>query len=172
VTSGGNCSECQGLIVFGRWQTNDTDFEDMLLYPIGPQIRPIDPTITGEYAADFREACSVINLSPKASAAISRRLLQHIIREKAGIRKRNLDDEINAVIAQGLLPPDLADDLDMIRTIGNFAAHPIKSTNTGEVVGVEPGEAEVLLDVLGELLEFYFVRPLTAKSVATPSTQS
>jgi hypothetical protein len=32
--------------------------------------------------------------------------------------------------------------LDAIRTIGNFAAHPIKSTSSGEIVDVEPGEAE------------------------------
>jgi hypothetical protein len=29
-----------------------------------------------------------------------------------------------------------------VRTIGNFAAHPIKSTSTGTIVDVEPGEAE------------------------------
>lgn len=46
-----------------------------------------------------------------------------------------------------------------IRMIGNFAAHPMTSTNTGEVVDVEPGEAEFLLSVLEELLDYYFVRP-------------
>ena len=30
----------------------------------------------------------------------------------------------------------------------NFAAHPIKSMHTGEVIEVEPGEAEWLLDTL------------------------
>jgi hypothetical protein len=42
----------------------------------------------------------------------------------------------------------------MIRTVGNFAAHRIKSTNTGEVVDVEPGEAEHLLNALEELLDY------------------
>lgn len=38
-------------------------------------------------------------------------------------------------------------------------------TNTGLILGVEPGEAEWLLDVLEALFDFYFVRParLTAK---------
>jgi len=56
------------------------------------------------------------------------------------------------------LPSDLAEDLDAIRAIGNFAAHPIKSKNTGQIVDVEPGEAEHLLTVLEELFDFYFVR--------------
>jgi hypothetical protein len=52
----------------------------------------------------------------------------------------------------------LADDLDAIRVLGNFAAHPIKSTNTGEIVEVEPGEAQWGLDVLNGLLDFYYVQ--------------
>jgi hypothetical protein len=50
-----------------------------------------------------------------------------------------------------------------VRVIGNFAAHPIKSTNTGEVVAVEPGEAEFLLDVLDGVFGFYFVQPEVAR---------
>lgn len=40
--------------------------------------------------------------------------------------------------------------------MGNFAAHPIKDTNTGEIVEVELGEAEWTLEVLEGILEFYF----------------
>jgi hypothetical protein len=49
--------------------------------------------------------------------------------------------------------------LHHVRVIGNFAAHPEKSTSTGEIVDVEPGEAEWTLDVLDSLFDFYFVRP-------------
>jgi hypothetical protein len=40
-----------------------------------------------------------------------------------------------------------------------FGAHPIKSTSTGEIVEVEPGEAQWNLDVLDSLFDFYFVAP-------------
>jgi len=40
------------------------------------------------------------------------------------------------------LPGHLAEDLDAIRNVGNFAAHPMKSTHTGDIVEVEPQEAE------------------------------
>ncbi len=38
--------------------------------------------------------------------------------------------------------------IDAVRVIGNFAAHPIKSKSTGEIVDVEPGEAEWNLNTL------------------------
>jgi Domain of unknown function (DUF4145) len=157
------------MIVLAQWTSGDPNMVSgrqaaemgmkLLLYPTGPRIRPIPPEVTDVYAEDFREACAVLDISPKASAGLSRRLLQHIIREKAGIRKRSLDEEIDAVMAEGDLPVGLAEDLDMIRTLGNFAAHPTKSTNTGEVVDVEPGEAEATLDLVEELLDHYIVKP-------------
>jgi hypothetical protein len=45
------------------------------------------------------------------------------------------------------------------RNVGNFAAHPLKDTNTGEIVEVDPGEAEWLLDVNESLFDFVFVQP-------------
>ena len=55
--------------------------------------------------------------------------------------------------------------LDAVRNIGNFAAHPIKSLGSGEIMDVEPGEAEWSLAVLKELFGFYFVRSSTPRSL-------
>jgi len=49
--------------------------------------------------------------------------------------------------------------LDAVRHFGNFGAHPEKEAATGEVIDVEPGEAEWCLDILETLFEFYFVQP-------------
>ena len=62
------------------------------------------------------------------------------------------------------MPTHIAEDLDAIRNIGNFAAHPQKSVNTGVIMPVEPNEAEWNLDVLEMLFDFYYVQP--AKSAA------
>lgn len=43
--------------------------------------------------------------------------------------------------------------------IGNFAAHPEKSQSTGQIVPVEPREAESNLAVLEALFDFYYVQP-------------
>jgi Domain of unknown function (DUF4145) len=58
-----------------------------------------------------------------------------------------------------VVPSHIAGDLHALRSIGNFAAHPLKSTNTGEIVDVENEEAEWNLDVLELLFDFYFVQP-------------
>ncbi len=54
-------------------------------------------------------------------------------------------------------------ELDAVRNIGNFAAHPLKSQSTGEIVEVEPGEAEWNLEVLEMLFDFYYVQPAHAQ---------
>lgn len=125
--------------------------------------RPVAAEVEKRYADDYKQASAILTNSPKASAALSRRLVQDIIREKAGIKKKTLDAEITELIKSGQLPSWLASNVDSIRAVGNFAAHPIKSTNTGDVVDVEPGEAEFLLDVLDDLFDFYFVQPAKAK---------
>ena len=66
--------------------------------------------------------------------------------------------EIQEVIDTGKLPSHIAESIDAIRNTGNFAAHPAKSTSTGEIIEVEPGEAEWNLDVLESLFDYYYVQ--------------
>ena len=129
---------------------------------------PLGPEVPGDHAENYREASWVFPDSPKASAALSRRALQGLLREVGNVKPSDLSNEIEQVLKIGGLPSHLADAIDAVRNIGNFAAHPVKSSNTGEIVDVEPGEAEWLLDVLEGLFDFYFVQPaiLERKRVA------
>jgi hypothetical protein len=61
------------------------------------------------------------------------------------------------------LPSYLADSIDGIRNYGNFAAHPMKSTNTGEILEVEPNEAEWNLETLERLFDFYYHQPAVTR---------
>lgn len=101
--------------------------------------------------------------SAKASAALSRRCLQQLLRDFEKVKPGNLADEIQEVIDRGKLPSHIAESIDAVRNIGNFAAHPAKSQKTGEIVPVEPGEAEWNLNVLESLFDFYFVQPAVVK---------
>lgn len=161
-----NCPACKKLVVFlfnGKYDAKDKDFERIynssLVKPRNISRSPIDPEILERFGEDYNEACLVLNDSPKASAALSRRCLQNLLREKAGIKPGNLSDEIQQVIDSKQLPTALSDSIDCIRNIGNFAAHPLKSKSTGEIVDVEPGEAEWNLEVLELLFDFYLVQP-------------
>ena len=83
--------------------------------------------------------------------------------EHVGIKESSLDKEIQKLLDKKVLPTQIAQALDAVRQVGNFAAHPIKDKNTGEIVDVEPEEAEWLLDVLEMLFDFYFVAPAVAQ---------
>ncbi|MBV5280876.1 MAG: DUF4145 domain-containing protein [Paludibacter sp.] len=138
--------------------------EDRLVRPITSSRPPVAKEVEVMFSSDYNEACLVLGFSPKSSAALSRRCLQNLLREKAGVKKGDLAREIQEVIDSKSLPTYLAENIDAIRNIGNFAAHPQKSTATGEIIDIEPGEAEWLLDVLEMLFDFYFVQPALAKA--------
>ena len=107
----------------------------------------------------------VLPLSQNASAALARRCLQAVLRDGGKVKPRDLSKEIDEALPN--LPTYLAENLDAVRNIGNFAAHPNKSTSTGEIVDAEPGEAEWCLDVLEGLFDFYYVQPARAKEKRT-----
>jgi hypothetical protein len=130
---------------------------ESLVRPKAPARASLPPDVPDLFAADYREACLVLPDSAKASAALSRRCLQNLLREQFKVKPSNLSDEIDEVLPE--LPSHLAGAVDGIRNLGNFAAHPMKSTNSGEILDVEPGEAEWCLDVLESLFDFCFVQP-------------
>ncbi len=164
------CPACEDYIFFLRRsfvdnsglssERVDTEF---MIWPKAPA-RPIPTEVPSPFAQEFKEACLILPDSAKASAALSRRCLQRLLREKAKVKPSNLADEIQQLLDTGSLPSHIADAIDAVRNIGNFAAHPIKSESTGEIIDVEPGEAEWLLDTLETLFEFYIVQPIILKN--------
>ncbi len=135
------------------------DYTETLMYPKNKRIvnsEDIPPT----YLEDYDEAIKVLPASPKASAALSRRLLQNILREEFQISKRSLAQEIQMFIELDGIPSHITDAVDAVRNIGNLAAHPTKNEKTGEIVPVENGEAEWLIEVIEALFDFTFIQPI------------
>jgi len=167
------CPECKRLILilFGRGKRKITTknkglvemdgiFENRYILPKSINRDPIPKEVDNKYKNDFEEACLVLSDSPKASAALSRRSLQAILvdKGKASLEK-NLYQQIQEVIDSKDLPSRLARNLHAVREIGNFAAHERKSTHSGEIIDVEPEEAEWNLEVIEGLFDHYFVLP-------------
>jgi hypothetical protein len=126
------CPECfEGIIYLTYTIPGVGKPKYFLAYPAKAS-RPIAAEVVNPYRTDFAEAAAILPYSPKASAALSRRCLQAVLKDKGGARKRDLNDQIDEVIAQGGLPAAIAEQLHAVRNIGNFAAHPTKSTITGE----------------------------------------
>lgn len=160
-----NCPSCKRVIVNLWCQPKSPINNRRSDYMVWPKITAraqLPAEVPEKFSKDYREACSVLADSTKASAALSRRCLQNLLRERAGIKHSNLSNEIEEAMKS--LPTYLAESIDAVRNIGNFAAHPTKSNKTGEIIDVEPGEAEWLLDVLEGLFDFYFVQPEIIKA--------
>jgi hypothetical protein len=113
---------------------------------------------------DYEEACAIRDLSPKASATITRRCIQGIIRDFCRITKKRLIDEIkelrrlvDASEAPAGVQADTVDAIDHVRQIGNIGAHMEADVNV--IIDVDPDEAQVLIE-LAELLfdEWYVAR--------------
>lgn len=155
------CPTCGRMIIqIGKFGAHGIPRGMFVAYPGGATSRePLSPDVPEPFASDYIEACLVLSDSAKASAALSRRCLQSILREKGGVKHQDLSREIDEILSSKQLPPHLANSIDAVRQVGNFAAHPIKSTSTGSIVEVEPGEAEWLLDVLEGMFQFFFVGP-------------
>lgn len=102
---------------------------------------------------DYVEACNIRELSPKASATLSRRCLQGMIRDFWGITKSRLIDEIEAL-------KDKTDALtweaiDSTRKIGNVGAHMEKDINL--ILDVDADEADLLIWLIELLVKDWYI---------------
>jgi hypothetical protein len=114
---------------------------------------------------DYEEAYSILELSPKASATLSRRCLQGMIRDFWGVKKGRLVDEINAI--EDKVDPLTWKSIDAIRKVGNIGAHMEKDINL--IIEVEPKEAQLLIQLIEMLFEEWYIhryeRELKLKSI-------
>jgi len=103
--------------------------------------------------SDYREACLIRDLSPKASATLARRCLQGMIRNFWDISRPRLCDEIKALeekvdaVSWGAI--------DAVRKIGNIGAHMEKDINL--VIDVDPSEAKLLIELVETLIQDWYV---------------
>lgn len=102
---------------------------------------------------DYEEACAIKEISPKASATLSRRCLQGIIRDYFGVVKKRLYDEIDTI--KDRVDPDLWKSIDAVRNIGNIGAHMEKDINT--IIDIDPNEAELLIKLIELLIKEWYV---------------
>jgi hypothetical protein len=160
------CPECK-MPMIDIGQVLD-DFGNVLwaqVHPVGANRGPVPNDVPERIAQDYVEACNVLPISAKASAALSRRCLQHMMRSH-GYTAKDLAKEIDLLLNETdplkALPLRLRETIDAIRNFGNFAAHPNEDKATLEIIDVEPHEAEWCLETIEELFEHFYVGPAIA----------
>lgn len=169
ILSAYTCPVCEKAVLLLRGFLRERAFapspgdavaHESFLWPRLVLRQVLPPDVPEAMREDYGEATGVLSISAKASAALSRRCLQAVLTEAGGFTQGKLADQIEAAI--GTLPSYVADRLDAVRVSGNFAAHPKKNVATGDIIDVEPGEAEASLDALDLLFDHYYVKPAKA----------
>ena len=105
--------------------------------------------------ADYKEACLILNKSPKASATLSRRCLQGMIRDFWKIKKGSLFGEIEALGDGTDIDASTLEAIHTVRETGNIGAHMQDDVNY--IVDVDADEAELLIGLLELLLQEWYV---------------
>ena len=165
------CPECTRTIIKMYVEehdqlTNHWNFKkSIFIHPKTPSRKPISKTIPKEFTKDYFEAIAVIEDSPNASAALSRRALQHILEEKSKVTKGDrLVDQIKEAKENERFDLMVNGLLDYVRKFGNFGAHASKDDND-KIINVEQGESETMIEIIESLLDYYFVKPEELKII-------
>lgn len=164
-----HCPGCQQLTIqlaTSKWGNGEYIYSAWSqFYPAGSNRGPVPKEVPANIAADYTEACRVLPISPKASAALSRRCLQNILRAH-GYKDKDLAREIDLLLNEAdptkAIPSTLRVTVDGIRNFGNFSAHPITDLTSLQIIDVEPHEAEWCLEILEEMFQHFYVRPAEA----------
>jgi len=114
----------------------------------------IFPTyIPQQLRSDYEEACKIINLSPKASATLSRRCLQGAIMDFWGVKSARLYDQIEQI--KDKVDPETWKAIDAVRQLGNIGAHMEEDVNL--IIDVDPGEADLLVKLIEDLFNDWYI---------------
>ena len=116
--------------------------------------RPLPHYIPEPIQEDYYEACLIVEKSPKASATLSRRCLQGMIRDFWGISERTLFQEIEAL--EQHVEPSTWEAIKAVKDVGNIGAH--MEANINHIVPVEPEEAQLLIGMIEQLIGDWYVQ--------------
>ena len=102
---------------------------------------------------DYREAAAVLDLSPKASAVLSRRCIDELITDHFKVTQGTLYDKINSLEKQ--LSSKMIAALNSLRSIGNAGAHLKMSSDI--IVDVSKEEAQAFLWFIEYIIDEWYV---------------
>ncbi|MGR3461486.1 MAG: DUF4145 domain-containing protein [Roseovarius sp.] len=137
------CDSCREISVW---------MDGRMIYPTSTPVGIASDDMPDRVKSLFEEAGAVFSTSPRASAALLRLALQHLL-IKLGGHGKDMNADINSLIDTGL-HPEIAKVMHSLRIIGNESVHP-------GVISVddEPYIAEALFDLLNQIVDQLITRP-------------
>jgi hypothetical protein len=96
--------------------------EEKMIYPDFQGVEPPNEDLDSDIQADYIEASSILQKSPRGSAALLRLAIQKLCKQ-LGEKGENLNTDIGNLVKKNL-PARVQQSLDALRVIGNEAVHP------------------------------------------------
>ena len=146
------CPNCEQYSIYGEGVGNAVKDITFRIKPKSAAIQFPD-YVPDQIRNDYEEACAVLDLSPKASATLSRRCLQGMIRDFWDIKKSRLCDEIDAL--EEKVPAAQWSAINRVRQLGNIGAHMEKDVNL--LIDIKPSEANTLIKLIELLLRQWYI---------------
>lgn len=144
--------ECRKISVFAQGVNGFIDEEYVSIYPRA--VFEIFPDYVPEaIRSDYEEACTILELSPKAAATLARRCLQGMIHDFWGIHGKNLNAEITML--KDHVPASQWKAIDAVRSVGNIGAHMEHDVNL--IVDIDSSEAQKLIMLIEHLIEKWYI---------------
>jgi hypothetical protein len=116
------CPECSSPIVVSQWHTGDDWDSPSRIYP--QRSKWLTPDVPKSVRGSFEEARLCLQAGAyTAAAAMCRRALEAICRDRAVSPKKSLIAALNELKNNGDIDPSLFEWADALRVTGNEAAH-------------------------------------------------
>ena len=149
-----NCPKCGQYSIFAKGIGKGVSSLSTFIQP-NSNAKQFPNFVPQAIRQDYEEAHSILDLSPKASATLSRRCIQGMIHDKWQIKLKNLNQEITAL--KDKIEPGLWSAIDSLRELGNIGAHMEKDINL--IVDIDSDEAEKLLKLVEILIKEWYIVP-------------
>ena len=124
--------------------------------------KEIPASVPGDLTKDCREAHKILRDSPRSSALLARRILEKVLKDN-GHKESTLNAQLKSLANSKELSSIDIDKLHAVRNLGNISAHHTENSNT--LLDVDPGEAELCLQIVDELFTHYYVNPAEANRI-------
>ena len=141
------------------YRQDDVELQERIIFPATPHRPDLPEEVPVSLRELYREAAVIEQLSPNGSAFLARRILEQTLRGHFKKPKGKLAALIDKFLEEESIPSELHKLMHDIREFGNIAGHPTQDLRD-EWTNIDPHEASYTLDVVAEVLDHIYVKPV------------
>ena len=121
-------------------------------------VRHVDLKVPEAMRKDFQEAAAILDLSPKMSAVMSRRILDDLLEEYAGRDEHFLGQKLENFAKDSRFPLPVRENAKALNEVAKLGAH-TKKNEQEEIIDVDRDEAAWTLELVERFFEILIVAP-------------